>query len=303
LLCREWVGGEFMKYRGYRLKGKCIERYSQLNFVYFRKIFLMIQYKISFVGAGKVAGALCMELHNKGHLIQQIVSTGGRSGRSLAKKCNAGWSDNLVFPDSTEIIIVAVPDHRLKEVLGRIKCGKRTIVAHTAGSFGLEVFPETIKNRGVFYPLQTFSKERKADFTDMPVFIESSDHNSQSVLKSLAESTGVSVHFSDTEHRRLLHVAAVFVSNFTNHMFTAGKEVATKAGFSFEVMEPLILETVKKAIELGPENSQTGPAVRNDLNTIEKHLDLLSFSPELRNIYGEMTRAITQYYKKSLKDE
>jgi len=258
----------------------------------------MIQYKISFAGAGKVAGALCLELHNKGHQVQQIVSTGEKHGRSLAEKFNAGWSNNLIFPDSTQIIIVAVPDHSLKEVLDGIKCSKRTIVAHTAGSFGLEVFPESLKNIGVFYPLLTFSKEIKTDFTGIPVFIESSDHDSESVLKSLAESMGCSVHFTDTEHRRLLHVAAVFVSNFTNYMFTAGKEVASKAGFSFEVLKPLILETVKKALELGPENSQTGPAVRYDLNTIEKHLDLLSFSPELKDVYGEITKAIIHYYKR-----
>jgi predicted short-subunit dehydrogenase-like oxidoreductase (DUF2520 family) len=262
-----------------------------------------MRYTISFAGAGKVAGALCMELHNKGHQIQLIVSRGEKDGRSLAEKCNSRWSDELVFPVTTEIIIVAVPDHSLKKVLSRIKCDKRTIVAHTAGSFGLEVFPENLKHNGVFYPLQTFSKDRKTDFQSVPVFIEFSDKISERVLKSLAESISCSAHFSDTEHRRLLHVAAVFVSNFTNHMFTAGKEVADKAGFPFEVLKPLILETVKKALEMDPENSQTGPAVRYDINTIEKHLDLLSFSPELKSIYGEMTRAITQYYNKTPQDE
>lgn len=263
----------------------------------------MIQFKISFAGAGKVAGALCMELYNKGHLIQQIVSRDEKGGRALAEKCDAGWSDSLDFLNSTEIIIVAVPDHSLKEVLGRIKCSKSTIVVHTAGSYGMEIFPENLKNRGVFYPLQTFSKERIADFKGIPVFIESSDEHTESLLKCLAESMGGSVHFSDTEHRKLLHVAAIFVSNFTNHMFTAGKEVASKAGFSFEVLKPLIHETVKKALELGPENSQTGPAVRYDINTIKKHLDLLSFSPELKDIYDKMTKTITQFYKKSLQDE
>lgn len=262
-----------------------------------------MQYTISFAGAGKVAGALCTELYNKGHKIQLIVSRGEMDGQSLAKKCHAQWSDELAFPITTEIIIVAVPDHSLKNVLDRIKCDKRTIVAHTAGSFGMEVFPQRLKHKGVFYPLQTFSKNRKTDFQGVPVFIESSDKISERVLKSLAVSTGGLAYFSDIEHRRLLHVAAVFVSNFTNHMFTAGKEIAGKAGFSFEVLKPLIVETVKKALETDPDNSQTGPAVRYDINTIEKHLDLLSFSPELKSVYGEMTRAITQYYNKSTKDE
>ena len=84
----------------------------------------------------------------------------------------------------------------------------------------------------------------------------------------------------------MLHLAAVFVNNFTNHMLVQGREIALKAGFSFEILSPLIQETIAKALELGPENSQTGPAVRNDKNTIEKHLELLSFSPELPRIYN-----------------
>jgi predicted short-subunit dehydrogenase-like oxidoreductase (DUF2520 family) len=263
----------------------------------------MIQFKISFAGAGRVAGALCMELHSKGHRIQQIVSRKEKGGRALAEKCGARWSDKLVFLNSTEIIIVAVPDHNLKDVLCRIKCNKKAIIVHTAGSYGLEVFPENLDNKGVFYPLQTFSKERKADFKGIPVFIESSNEYTGNLLKSLAESIDSSFHFSDTEHRKLLHVAAVFVSNFTNFMFTSGKKVASSAGFSYDVLKPLMLETVKKAMELDPENSQTGPAERNDINTIKKHLDLLSFSPELRDIYDRMTKAIIQFYKKNIEDE
>jgi predicted short-subunit dehydrogenase-like oxidoreductase (DUF2520 family) len=97
----------------------------------------------------------------------------------------------------------------------------------------------------------------------------------------------------------MLHLAAVFVNNFTNHMLRTGKEIASMAGFSFEVLEPLVNETISKALDIGPENSQTGPAVRNDLNTIEKHLDLLSFSPEMQDMYREITRSIITYNKRS----
>jgi hypothetical protein len=82
-------------------------------------------------------------------------------------------------------------------------------------------------------------------------------------------------------------------------MLTVGKEVTLKAGFSFDLLEPLIIETISKAIESGPENSQTGPAFRNDKNTIEKHLELLSFSPELQILYKELTLSIIKYYYKS----
>jgi predicted short-subunit dehydrogenase-like oxidoreductase (DUF2520 family) len=259
----------------------------------------MIQYNISFAGAGRVAGALCRELYHAGFRIDLIVSESEKNGRLLADSCKASWSPDLIFPDSTDIIIVAVPDHRLKSVLDNIICRPETLVAHTAGSFGLNIFPENIKRKGIIYPLQTFSKERKVVFRDLPFLLESSDNESSVILDSIAGSIGGKVHFVDTEQRRMLHLAAVFVCNFTNHMLTAGKEVALKAGLSFEVLEPLVKETFLKAMETGPENSQTGPAVRNDQNTIEKHLELLSFSPELQRIYSEMTRSIIKYYKKS----
>jgi len=258
----------------------------------------MIQQNISFAGAGRVTGALCRELYHTGFNIELIVSESEKNGRSLADSCKALWCPDLIFPDSTDVIIVAVPDHRLKSVLDRIRCRPETLVAHTAGSISIDVFPEQIKRKGIFYPLQTFSKERKVDFKDLPFLLESSDKQSSAILKNLAESIGGKVHFVDTEHRRMLHLAAVFACNFTNHMITVGKEVALKADFPFEVLGPLIKETFSKAIDIGPENSQTGPAIRNDQNTIEKHLELLSFSPELQRIYSEMTRSIIKYYKK-----
>jgi predicted short-subunit dehydrogenase-like oxidoreductase (DUF2520 family) len=259
----------------------------------------MAQHNISFAGAGRVAGALCMEMYYTGFNIELIVSESEKNGRSIADSCKALWSPDLIFPDSTDVIIVAVPDQRLKSVLGTLKCRPETLVAHTAGSIGIDVFPDQIKRKGIFYPLQTFSKERKVVFKDLPFLLESSDKQSSAVLENLAECIGGKVHFVNTEHRRMLHLAAVFVCNFTNHMLTEGKEVALKAGFPLEVLAPLIKETISKAMDIGPENSQTGPAVRNDQNTIEKHLELLSFSPELQRIYSEMTRSIIKYYQKS----
>jgi predicted short-subunit dehydrogenase-like oxidoreductase (DUF2520 family) len=257
----------------------------------------MDQNNISFAGAGRVASALCKDLFFAGYKIEVIVSESEERGKPLAESCNAIWSSDLVYPDSTKIIFVAVPDHKLEAVLNSMKCGPGTIVIHTAGSFGLDIFPERIKQKGIFYPLQTFSKDRTISFSDLPVLLESSDERISSILVKIAGSLSAKVHFVDTEHRRMLHVAAVFVSNFTNHMLTEGMEIAAKAGFPFEILEPLIKETVLKAIDSSPENSQTGPAIRNDKNTIEKHLELLSFSPDLKKIYIDMTQSIIDYYK------
>ena len=260
----------------------------------------MTQYNVSFAGAGRVAGALCTEMYYSGINIRHIVSETGTFGKSLAESCKASWSPDLVFSDPVDVIIVAVPDHKLEEVLGKIKCPGNALIAHTAGSYGLDLFPGSMKNTGVFYPLQTFSKGRQISFRDLPFFIEASDRQMAGMLKTLAEMLGGKVWFVDAEHRRMLHLAAVFVCNFINHMLTAGKEITSRAGFSFEVLEPLIKETINKALENGPDQSQTGPAIRNDQNTVAKHMDLLSFSPELQKIYREVTKSITEHYKKNL---
>jgi predicted short-subunit dehydrogenase-like oxidoreductase (DUF2520 family) len=262
----------------------------------------MRSYNIAFAGSGKVASVLCKELYLKGHTITKIVSPGREKGEKTAASCGAEWSDVPSYSDNTDLIIVAVPDHRLEEVLASIECWKETIVVHTAGSFGIGVFPPGINKKGVFYPLQTFTPGREIILNEVPLFIESSDQRTGSVLRAIGESLGCAVYSSDLEHRQLLHVAAVFVSNFTNYMFTSGKVISSKAGFPFELLQPLIRETVNKALEGDPAGSQTGPAIRNDLNTIEKHLELLSFYPELKNIYKEISGSIMNYYKQ-VKDE
>ncbi len=257
----------------------------------------MYQDNISFAGAGRVAEALCKELFHAGHKIDLVVSESGVSGQILADSCKALWSSDLVFPVTTKVIIVAVPDQRLEKVLKSIRCSPESVVAHTAGSFGLDVFPEHLVNNGVFYPLQTFSKKRRINFSDLPFLLECSDNISGSLLKTLAESIGGEVHFVDTEKRRMLHLSAVFACNFTNHMLALSKKVALQSGFSFDILAPLVKETFSKAIDSGPDNSQTGPAMRNDQNTIGKHMELLSFSPELQRIYKEMTQSIIGYHK------
>jgi len=257
----------------------------------------MTQSVLSFTGAGRVASALCLGFFNSGIRINKIVSKTGKSSRILAGKCDAAWSHTLNFDQETDMIIVAVPDHLLQKVLFDIRCPENTIVAHTAGSFGLEVFPAHIKRSGVFYPLQTFTSGRKISFDNLPFFIEASDSETEKMLADMAELLGGKVHFTDGDRRKQIHLAAVFACNFTNHLLTVGKEITIKAGLDFSILEPLIKETVAKALELSPELSQTGPAIRNDQITLKKHLELLSFSQEFQDIYRSITQSIVKYYK------
>jgi len=261
------------------------------------------EYRISFIGAGKVATALCRQFYLSGCRIIKIVSKNEKNGRALASACNASWSSGYSFNDSEDIIITAVPDDALTEVLGMVKCGSGSTVVHTAGSRGLDVFPSGLKHTGVFYPLQTFTQGRMIRFTDLPFFLEASDQVSSDLMTDLARLLGAEVHFTNHSNRQIIHLAAVFACNFTNHMLTAGKKITGMSGFSFDIMKPIINETVSKAIELGPEYSQTGPAFRSDKETIKRHIDLLSFSPELQKIYEDITESIIRKYSKATNDD
>ncbi len=253
---------------------------------------------ISFAGAGRVADTLCRKMYRSGHRILQIASTDEAKANELVHLCDAEWSSELVFDKTADVLFVAVPDNKLEKVLGDIRCNEKTIVAHTAGSYGLGVFPERIRKRAVFYPLQTFTKGRELDFKDLPVMIEASGEDVKKKLEVLATGIGATTYFIDLEARKMLHLAAVFACNFNNYMLTAGKEITDRAGLSFDLLKPLVQETINKAFENGPENSQTGPAVRNDSNTIEKHKDLLSFSPELQKLYSVISQSLIAYYNK-----
>lgn len=257
---------------------------------------------ISFAGAGKVGGALARKLYESGHSIDIVFSRTEKTGNLIADAVKASWSDKPVFPQSTDIIFICVSDNSLEDVLKRIRCNNKTIVAHTAGSYGLDIFPPEIRRRGVFYPLQTFSEGRNLNFTEIPFLIEADNTETSDALSGLASSLSRNVIYADAPKRRLIHLAAVFAGNFTNHMLTAGYEIAESAGFSNDILEPLIKETISKALELGPGSSQTGPALRNDKNTIVKHYNLLQeFQefPEFRYLYEAVTQSIINYYNKN----
>jgi predicted short-subunit dehydrogenase-like oxidoreductase (DUF2520 family) len=252
----------------------------------------MKPYRISFAGAGRVASSLCRRLSESGFKIDLIVSPSEEKGRQLAVECKASWSPDLSFPYSTDIVIVAVSDKVLGTVLGNVRCKPEALIVHTAGSFGTDLFPESISNKGVFYPLQTFSAGREIDYKDLPFLLEASDRQSSDILVELVAAIGGRASFVNTDQRILIHLAAVFICNFSNHMLALGKQISDKAGVPFDIFYPLLKETVSKAIELGPEESQTGPAIRKDKITIEKHLELLSFSPELQKLYNEISMSI-----------
>jgi len=144
----------------------------------------------------------------------------------------------------------------------------------------------------VLYPMQTFSKAREVDFSDIPFFLEASGKMEMDILKSVATSMSRNVHEADSEQRRYLHLSAVFACNFANAMYTASARLLEEHGLSFDAMLPLIDETARKVHTLHPADAQTGPAVRYDRNVIDKHLALLADHPLYRELYELTSRII-----------
>ena len=256
----------------------------------------MHRFHISFIGAGRVGSILCRQLYDAGYKIDLVVSRTEKSGKALAEATSSEWSRNYVIPKTTDIVIVSVPDNSIESVLDGLKVADQTIIAHTAGSYGLDIFPSGITKKGVFYPLQTFTEGRLINLNEVPFLLESDDQLTEKTLSEVASSLSRNVYFMDAERRRKLHLAAVFLCNFTNHMFTAGSEILREADFDFNMMKPLIDETISKALEIGPSNSQTGPAFRNDKITLRKHLAMLKGNRVLRDLYEAVSISIINYY-------
>ena len=168
---------------------------------------------------------------------------------------------------------------------------------HTAGSVSVDIWKGYALRYGVLYPMQTFSKRRDMDLANVPFFIEASEESECRYLKALASSLSSKVYDATSEQRKILHMAAVFACNFTNHMYALCNYLLVKNGLSFEMMLPLIDETASKVHELLPKEAQTGPAVRYDLDIINRHLDMLKEEPDMQDIYEKISKSIHNYDK------
>jgi predicted short-subunit dehydrogenase-like oxidoreductase (DUF2520 family) len=204
--------------------------------------------------------------------------------------------DNIVFTQissrdlknipKADITIVAVSDDAIAEVSSKIK---NTFVVHTSGACSINELKNTT-NKGVFYMLQTFSKDKKVDFNEVPFCLEAENKKDEEQLKELANLIGEKIYSINSEQRKALHVAAVFVNNFTNYMYNIGSDICKEHQVPFDILLPLIKETASKIETLSPEKAQTGPAIRKDKTTIKNHLDLLN--KEQQKIYKLITKSI-----------
>lgn len=265
--------------------------------------------KIAFIGAGRLATNLAPALQAAGCELLEVWSRTRESASELAArlKCHAAWGHVGEATTEADVYIISVSDAALQEVVGALHKGREgALFAHTAGSMPLGLFAEAGHERGgVFYPMQTFSKQRAVDFSRLHFFIEATTTEDLRLLAQLASGLTAEehIHEAGSAERRRLHLAAVFACNFANRCFALADDILQEAGLPFDAMLPLIQETVEKLNTLSPEDAQTGPAVRHDSNVIGMQRAMLLQRPDLLAVYDTLTRSIQQPHSTPKQDK
>jgi predicted short-subunit dehydrogenase-like oxidoreductase (DUF2520 family) len=247
--------------------------------------------KIVIIGTGNTATVLGRKLKKAGHHIVQVfgrdTSAASKLAYELGTKSTNYW--NVVYREA-DLYLLAVSDIAIEEILHELQLPDKTIV-HTAASVSKNILKNAAHHFGVFYPLQSLKKEL-GHLPEMPIIIDASDEATLKELEALAHSISDKVVEADDEQRIKLHLAAVICNNFVNHLYALAEAYCKNEGIDFHLLLPLIQETAARLSDASPAKSQTGPALRNDRATIDKHLELLDGYPELKNIYEQFTQSI-----------
>jgi len=249
---------------------------------------------ISIIGSGNVAQHLIKAIVQSDQL--ELVQVFARHPENISHLISSDKiTSEIAALKEANLYIISVSDDAIQSVSNSLVFSDK-LVAHTSGSVAMEDLIDS-NRKAVFYPLQTLSKKKEVDFTTVPLCIEAQNEADLHLLTEVAEHLSDHVYNVDSDQRRSLHVAAVFVSNFTNHLYKIGNDICTEHQVPFEILKPLITETAKKIQTLDPADAQTGPAKRNDSTTINKHLAILTDENQ-KEIYKILTKSIIDHGKK-----
>jgi predicted short-subunit dehydrogenase-like oxidoreductase (DUF2520 family) len=249
---------------------------------------------IVIIGSGNAAAVLGRKFKAAGHQILQILSRNASTASALAYEWDTESANylSLVNPNA-DVYIIAVPDAAIEKLAMDLKLPGK-VIAHTAGAVPKDVLKTVSDHYGVFYPLQSL-REEIPGLPIIPIFFEGSDNKSRNTLEQLARSISPDqVTTTSSDERLKMHVAAVFVNNFTNHLYAIAERYCKNEGLDFKLLQPLIEETALRIKDVPPAKLQTGPAVRNDKETLQRHLELLKSYPQLKTLYLILTESIQQ---------
>lgn len=259
----------------------------------------MKPYTVSFIGSGNLAWHLAQALDNTEFAVREVYSrTPAHASALVGNLYSANVMTTPDFSDSpSRIFIMAVTDDAIEGLVRKLTLPPDSILVHTSGSQPLSLLGNAPTPKiGVFYPLQTFSKGKRVDFSEVPFFIESEDSETEKVLVAMGKAISTKVFKISSANRQALHVAAVFASNFTNHMLYIAEQVMKENKLKFDLLKPLIAETITKSLAVGAEKAQTGPARRGDLEILDRHLEFLQKDEPVANIYKAVSQHIVDTY-------
>ena len=256
--------------------------------------------KVILIGAGNLATHLGKAIFAAGHDVVQVFSRTMQSATALASEVGAQpVSDISDVRSDADLYVVSVKDSAIVELIPVLCKGKETkVFLHTAGSIPMDVFQGMALHYGVLYPMQTFSKSKEVDFSEIPCFIEANDDYAHTMIADMAHELSGNVYELSSADRKYLHLSAVFACNFVNHCYAISEKILADHGIPFDVMLPLIDETARKVHELSPREAQTGPAVRFDENVIRMQAALLKNQPQIKDIYERLSLGIHRFSKK-----
>lgn len=250
--------------------------------------------KIVIVGSGRIAWHLGKRLKAKGLQVAQVLSRTAENAEALGEALHAPWSADWtdVLPDA-DWLLIAVRDDAIEPVARALApLVPDALATHTSGATPGAVLQPHFSRFGVFYPLQSFSFERTPVWSKIPFCVDAQSEEDVLFLKKNAKIIGNLVYRVNDEQRSTLHVAAVFANNFANHCFSIAEKLLDEKDLPFEMLHPLMEETLAKALADSPARMQTGPALRGDLDTVQRHLLLLREHPEWQGLYKKLTTSI-----------
>jgi len=247
--------------------------------------------RVVIIGSGNVASVLGRLLKKSNHEIIQVISRNAEHAKILADELECPFSDiNNTVDTGADLYLVAVNDGALYELNKSFHLGNKLIL-HTAGSVPKDILKDISVNYGVLYPLQSLRKEMDYPH-DIPLLVDGNTEETLTLTEDFARTVSGTVARASDEERLKLHVAAVIVSNFTNHLYALAEEFCGKEKVDFKMLAPLIKETAERIKTHSPTEVQTGPALRNDIFTLDKHLRILANHPRLRYVYLKLTDSI-----------
>ena len=248
--------------------------------------------RVVIIGAGNVATVFGRLILAANHTIIQVFSRSIESAQLLGNEWGCSFTNNLKSIDSTaDIYIIALTDKALQNIQDSIFLGDKLVV-HTAGAVSMKVLSNISSQYGVLYPLQSLRKDQVGEQPKIPLLIDGNDESVVSIIEAFALSFSSIVSKVGDEKRLSLHLAAVIVNNFTNHLYHLTDEFCKNEEVDFTMLQPIIEETAMRLRSNFAANLQTGPAIRNDQSTLDKHIQALSNHPELKSIYLSFTERL-----------